>query len=323
MVGGFAVAATGLFLFTGIGVHTNYLIHLLPAEIIVSFGMGSAFVPLSSTALIGVDPNDAGVASAMVNTTQQTGASLGVSLLNTVAATATTNYLIHHGTNPLARAQAVVHGYTTSFTISAALLALAAITTVSIMRATRRTTWPRSRQSSPSRWRPEAGAGGGSMVSRMFGQGAGTNVPAPCLLLSGALCHQVPCAIAANLSRRPCHPPGESNPERISSSLSPNRSKSRCSRLDAGAVVTHAYKANLELSHELRVELPVRPDLPGENQPTRRIPRNHVAPLALRAVFADLVPAPARGGSRTTRSSSAVPMWCSRIHQASILSVKT
>jgi EmrB/QacA subfamily drug resistance transporter len=137
MVGGFAVAATGLFLFTGVGVHTSYLVHLLPAEIIVSFGMGSAFVPLSSTALIGVDPNDAGVASAMVNTTQQTGASLGVSLLNTVAATATANYLLHHGTAPLERAQALVHGYTVSFTISAVLLALAAVTTFSILRATK------------------------------------------------------------------------------------------------------------------------------------------------------------------------------------------
>ena len=137
MVGGFTVAATGLFLFTGVGVHTSYLAHILPAEVIVSFGMGASFVPLSSTALIGVDPNDAGVASAMVNTTQQTGASLGVSLLNTVAATATANYLLHHGTGPFARAQALVHGYTVSFTISAVLLALAAVTTFSILRATK------------------------------------------------------------------------------------------------------------------------------------------------------------------------------------------
>jgi len=137
MVSGFALAAIGLFLFTGIGVHTSYLIHILPAEIIVSFGMGTAFVPLSSTALIGVDPNDAGVASAMVNTTQQTGASLGVSLLNTLAATATTNYLLHHGTSPLARADALVHGYTTSFTVSGCLLAIAAVTTLLILRTNR------------------------------------------------------------------------------------------------------------------------------------------------------------------------------------------
>jgi EmrB/QacA subfamily drug resistance transporter len=137
MTAGFVLAAIGLALFTGIGLHTSYMARLLPAEVIVSFGMGTAFVPLSSTALIGVDPSDAGVASAMVNTTQQTGASLGLALLNTVAATATTNYLLHHGTSPLARADAYVHGYTTSFAISAILLVAAAVTTVAILRATR------------------------------------------------------------------------------------------------------------------------------------------------------------------------------------------
>lgn len=137
MVAGFAVAAVGLFLFTRIGVHTDYVSDILPAELIVSLGMGTAFVPLSSTALIGVDPSDAGVASAMVNTTQQTGASLGVSLLNTVAASATSDYLIHNGTSPLARAAALVHGYTTSFTVSTLLLAAAAVAALTFLRATK------------------------------------------------------------------------------------------------------------------------------------------------------------------------------------------
>jgi EmrB/QacA subfamily drug resistance transporter len=137
MAGGFALATVGLFIFAGIHLHTSYAARILPAEVIVSLGMGMAFVPLSSTALIGVDPSDAGVASAMVNTTQQTGASLGVSLLNTLAATATTNYLVHHGTSQVSMAEALIHGYTTSFTVSACLLGLAAITTVLILRATR------------------------------------------------------------------------------------------------------------------------------------------------------------------------------------------
>ena len=62
---------------------------MLPAEIVVSFGLGLVFVPLSSTALIGVAPHDAGVASALVNATQQVGGSLGTALLNTIAASAT------------------------------------------------------------------------------------------------------------------------------------------------------------------------------------------------------------------------------------------
>jgi EmrB/QacA subfamily drug resistance transporter len=137
MMGGLGLAAIGTLLFSRIGLHADYVTLMLPAELIVSFGMGTAFVPLSSTALIGVDPSDAGVASAMVNTTQQTGASLGMSLLNTVAATATTNYLIHHGTGSISRATALVHGYTTSFEISAVLLLCAAIAAAAMLRATR------------------------------------------------------------------------------------------------------------------------------------------------------------------------------------------
>ena len=71
---------------------------VLPAELIVSLGMGLAFVSLSSTALIGVHPEDAGVASALVNSTQQTGGSMGAALINTIATTATASYLVVHGT---------------------------------------------------------------------------------------------------------------------------------------------------------------------------------------------------------------------------------
>ncbi len=90
--------AAGLVVFSQVGTDVSYLTQLLPAELMTSLGVGTAFVPLSSTALIGVDPSDAGVASALVNTAQQTGGSLGVAFLNTVAAAATTGYLAaHHG----------------------------------------------------------------------------------------------------------------------------------------------------------------------------------------------------------------------------------
>src|SRR5579864_8388960 len=94
---GFLLAATGLAVFTQVHPDSSYLTNILPAELMVSLGLGTAFVPMSSSALIGVDESDAGVASALVNTTQQTGGSLGVALLNTVAASATTGYLASHG----------------------------------------------------------------------------------------------------------------------------------------------------------------------------------------------------------------------------------
>ena len=134
MTGGLVLGALGLAWFTQVGVHTGYLGHVLPAEIIVSFGLGLVFVPLNSTALIGVAPADAGVASAMVNTTQQVGGSLGTALLNTLAASATASYLAIHGYGAEARASALVHGYTTAFTLSAALVAAAAVVTVCLIR---------------------------------------------------------------------------------------------------------------------------------------------------------------------------------------------
>ena len=109
----------------------------MPGEIIVSLGMGMTFVPMSSTALVGVDPHDAGVASVLVNATQQVGGSLGTALLNTVAASAAASYLAGHLHRAGAVAAAPVHGYTTGFTVSAALLLLAAVVAGGLVRTAR------------------------------------------------------------------------------------------------------------------------------------------------------------------------------------------
>jgi EmrB/QacA subfamily drug resistance transporter len=124
MVGGTLAAAVGMAWFTRITVHASYLTHVLPAEIVMSLGVGFAFVALSSTALIGVDDRDAGVASALVNTTQQIGGSLGTALLNTIAASATVHYLSSHRAGSGAAAN--VHGYTVAFTWGLAALIVAA-----------------------------------------------------------------------------------------------------------------------------------------------------------------------------------------------------
>jgi EmrB/QacA subfamily drug resistance transporter len=128
---GFVLATAGLVLFTRLGVDTAYLTHVVPAELVMAFGIGLFFVPLSSTALIGVANHDAGVASALVNTTQQIGGALGTAMLVTFATSATTNYFTSH-LSPTASphalaAQAAVHGYTVAFAFSAAILATAAV----------------------------------------------------------------------------------------------------------------------------------------------------------------------------------------------------
>jgi EmrB/QacA subfamily drug resistance transporter len=136
MLVGAVMAVGGLLLLTQVGLHTGYASHVLPAELLISLGMGTAFVPMSSISLLGVADHDAGVASALVNTTQQVGGSLGIALLNTVYATAVTNYLGDHGVGPAAQAQSQIEGYTTSFFWSAGLMALALVS-VLIVKARR------------------------------------------------------------------------------------------------------------------------------------------------------------------------------------------
>jgi EmrB/QacA subfamily drug resistance transporter len=134
---GLTLGAIGLAIFSFISVHSSYISHVFPAELIVSLGMGLSFVVLSSTALVGVEQEDAGVASALVNATQQTGGSLGAALINTIAATATASYLVTHGKSATAQAAGAVHGYTTAFTFSAIVLAVAAVIGFTLIRASK------------------------------------------------------------------------------------------------------------------------------------------------------------------------------------------
>jgi EmrB/QacA subfamily drug resistance transporter len=116
MVPGMLLAASGLLVLTQLGVDSSYATHILPAELLLGLGMGLTFMPVFSTATHGVRPQDAGVTSAMVNTSQQVGGSLGTALLNTIATSATSTYVAGHLTDPSRKAQVVregiVHGYT-------------------------------------------------------------------------------------------------------------------------------------------------------------------------------------------------------------------
>ena len=134
---GLAMAAVGLGIFTTLDPHSTYVSIVLPAEVIVSLGMGIAFVAMSSTALIGVHPEDAGVASALVNATQQTGGSMGAALINTIATSATVSYVATHGRSPAALTAGAIHGYTTAFTFSAVVLTVAAIVAFTLIRRSR------------------------------------------------------------------------------------------------------------------------------------------------------------------------------------------
>jgi len=125
MVPGLITAGIGLLLLTRITPETSYLTHVLPSMLIMSSGMALVFIPLTSTSLHAVSNHDTGVASAMLNTSQQVGGSLGTALLNTVAATATTTYAASNA--KLGHLFAMTHGFTVAFKVSAALLFTGAV----------------------------------------------------------------------------------------------------------------------------------------------------------------------------------------------------
>jgi len=137
MTVGLLMAVAGMAWFTQLSPTSSYLVNLFPAEIVTSLGLGLTFVPMSSTALVGVDTRDAGVASALVNTTQQVGGSLGIALLNTVAASATASFLASRRSTANLLAAATVHGYVVGFIVSTALLGAAALVVIGLIRGTR------------------------------------------------------------------------------------------------------------------------------------------------------------------------------------------
>ncbi|HEY4427724.1 MAG TPA: MFS transporter [Solirubrobacteraceae bacterium] len=125
VLAGTTLGAIGMFLFTRLTPSSAYATHVLPGLVILGVGMGCIFAPAFSTATLGVEGSEAGIASAMVNTSQQVGGSVGTSLLSTIFASAVASYAATHPhTRALADA-AAVHGYTTAFWWAVGIFALA------------------------------------------------------------------------------------------------------------------------------------------------------------------------------------------------------
>jgi len=127
---GLFLGAIGMVLFTQLGVDTAYVTHVLPGLIVTGLGLGLVFAISFEVGTMGVDTNDAGVASAMVNTTQQIGGSIGTALLSTIFATAVASFLVGASdpSSPATQAQAAVHGYSVAFWWSALIFLVAAVT---------------------------------------------------------------------------------------------------------------------------------------------------------------------------------------------------
>ncbi|MFC9685801.1 MFS transporter [Streptomyces sp. NPDC056948] len=134
MVAGYLVAASGMLLLTQLEIGSSYTGLLLPAQLLLGLGIGTAFMPAMSLSTHGIEPRDAGVASAMVNTSQQVGGAIGTALLNTIAASATTSYIADHITGATTRSQqqliqmqGMVHGYANAIWFAVGILATSAV----------------------------------------------------------------------------------------------------------------------------------------------------------------------------------------------------
>jgi hypothetical protein len=132
----------GMFWLSRINVDTTYFGTILWAQLIIAVGMGFIFMSTTNVALVGVSHDDAGVASAVVQTSQQVGGSIGTALLNTIAATATAAFLASNpptGGTPEAIGAAVnasaVHGFGVAFMWSSVIFAVAIVASLLLINA--------------------------------------------------------------------------------------------------------------------------------------------------------------------------------------------
>jgi EmrB/QacA subfamily drug resistance transporter len=134
LVAGLIISTGGFILLTTVSGHGDYGSHVVPAMIILGAGMGMAFVPVTIAGTSGVAPEDSGLASGLLNMTQQVGGSLGLAILSSVATSRTTNAL-HTG---LALRAALTHGFKGAFLVAAGLCAMGAVFTTVLLPGRRR-----------------------------------------------------------------------------------------------------------------------------------------------------------------------------------------
>jgi EmrB/QacA subfamily drug resistance transporter len=125
---GMVLLTIGLLWFTQIDAHGSYVTDLLPGYVLAGVGLGFAFVPDAIAALEGVTPDEAGIASGLINTSQQIGGALGVAILTTVAATRTENL------GPAAGLGGLTSGYRYGFAVAAGMAVIGVVASLVTIR---------------------------------------------------------------------------------------------------------------------------------------------------------------------------------------------
>jgi EmrB/QacA subfamily drug resistance transporter len=130
LVAGMVTLTAGLLYFTQVSVGGSYLGDLLPGFLLIGIGLGFSFVPISIAALAGVQPAEAGLASGLINTSQQIGGALGIAALSTIASTWTDDAVA----NGTALSPALVDGFTAAFVAGAIIAGAGILASLTLIR---------------------------------------------------------------------------------------------------------------------------------------------------------------------------------------------
>ncbi len=130
LVLGMSLLTAGLVYFTQVSVGGTYLSDLLPGFLLIGIGIGFSFVPISIAALAGVQASEAGLASGLINTSQQIGGALGIAALSTIATSQTADALASGSTLPFA----LVDGFSSAFVAGVVIAGLGIVAALTLIR---------------------------------------------------------------------------------------------------------------------------------------------------------------------------------------------
>ena len=171
LVVGMGMLTAGLLYFTQVSVGGSYVSDLLPGFLLTGVGIGFSFVPISIAALAGVKAAEAGLASGLINTSQQIGGALGIAALSTIATSQTQDSLVSGSVLP----QAMVDGFSSAFLVGAVVAALGVVAALTLIRSNELET--DTVPAAGGRAGPRRGLDDRSGTPLL---GAGSDGPAPC-----------------------------------------------------------------------------------------------------------------------------------------------
>jgi EmrB/QacA subfamily drug resistance transporter len=132
---GMTIAAWGMYWLHNLSESSTYAGSVLGPIVVLGLGVGLTFAPAIMTATAGVPDDDAGVASAMVNTSQQIGGAVGTAVLSTIFTSALARYMTSHPPGPRVQPAAAIHGYTVAFAVACGLFLVGAVITAALLRS--------------------------------------------------------------------------------------------------------------------------------------------------------------------------------------------